>query len=169
MHPATITCPGCGVVLPDRRLGPAERFLASGECLERYWELAAYTLSRGDAGFIHQLVVDAYGAQHAGGPAKPITAVFALVGLCLVVERGYTGRQVQLAHMALAKRSGKHSPDWPRWERPPCTGTVTVRDVLEATPGEDRDGMIRRWAEDVWHHWAEKQGEVRGICDAYGL
>ncbi len=30
--------------------------------------------------------------------------VFALVDLYLACERGYTGRQVQLAHMALARR-----------------------------------------------------------------
>ncbi|MCL6538407.1 MAG: DUF5946 family protein [Acidothermus sp.] len=169
MHAATVTCPGCGAVLPDRRLGRAERSLASGECLEKYGELTAYTLAKGDIGFIHQVVVDTYAAQHAGGSTKPITVVFALVGLCLVVERGYTGRQVQRAHMALAKRSGKHSPDWPRWDRPPSVGTMTVHDVLKAAPGDERDGAIRRWAEDVWNRWAERHGEVRNICDAYGL
>lgn len=70
--------------------------------------------------FHHQLCVDAYGAQHSGGSVRPITAVFALVGLYLAVERGFTGRQVQIAHMKLVKKAGKRT-DWPRLEPPEPT------------------------------------------------
>jgi hypothetical protein len=43
-----------------------------------YNELAYYTLSHGDASFIHQNLVDAYTAQHADEFTKPIAVVFAL-------------------------------------------------------------------------------------------
>ena len=70
---------------------------ASAECQRLCHELSLYTLSHGDAFFIHQVAVDAYAAQHAGPASKPITVAFALIGLCLLLERGHTGRAVQRA------------------------------------------------------------------------
>ena len=60
----------------------------------------ALRLSHGDAFFIHQVAVDAYAAQHAGPASKTITIAFALIGLCLLLERGYTGKAVQRAQCA---------------------------------------------------------------------
>src|SRR3954453_23804420 len=74
-------------------------------------ELSYYTLAHGALTFIHQHVVDAFAAQDADGDDKPIRLTFALVGLYLHVERGYTGRQVQLAHMALARQKRA----WPKF------------------------------------------------------
>ena len=59
-----------------------------------YHELCCYTLTHGDPAFIHQHVVDAYAAQDASNTDNPIRLTFALVGLYLHVERGFTGRQV---------------------------------------------------------------------------
>jgi hypothetical protein len=73
----------------------------------------AYHLSSNDPTFIHQVAVDTYGAQHAGGALRNITTAYALIGLYLAVERGYTGRQVQRAHMSLAKNRSA----WPRLSR----------------------------------------------------
>ena len=56
-----------------------------------YDELASYTLIHGDPAFIHQHVVDAFGAQHATDHSKPIGVAFALIGLYLHVERGRSG------------------------------------------------------------------------------
>ena len=71
---------------------------------ELFDELTFYTLAHGDPAFIHQNVVDAFAAQHADESSKPIYVVFALVGLYLCVEKGFTGKQAQKAHMQLAKR-----------------------------------------------------------------
>jgi hypothetical protein len=71
---------------------------------DQYNQLAFYTLAHKDPAFIHQHLVDAFLAQHADKSTKPITLVFALIGLYLHVEKGYTGKQVQLAHMQMAKR-----------------------------------------------------------------
>ncbi len=70
---------------------------------DAYDELSAYTLTHTDPAFIHQHVVDAFAAQQADESTKPITLTFALVGLYLQVEKGRTGRRVQLVHMQLAK------------------------------------------------------------------
>ena len=54
--------------------------------------------------FILQHVVDAQVAQTAAAQTKPMTLLFALMGLYLHLEKGFTGREVQLAHMKLAKK-----------------------------------------------------------------
>ena len=60
-----------------------------------YHEVCAYTLSLGDAAFVHQHVVDAWAARRATPVTKPIAFFFALVGLYLHLEHGWTGRAVQ--------------------------------------------------------------------------
>src|SRR5262245_48907030 len=79
-----------------------------------YHELAYYTLSHRDPAFIHQYVVDAFAAQTANADTKPIKLAFALVGLFLHIERNYTGREVQRAHMKLAR----HKRTWPNFRWP---------------------------------------------------
>jgi hypothetical protein len=54
--------------------------------LDAYHELCGYTLTHGDAAFIHQHVVDAFAAQHADAHSKPIGITFALAGLYLHLE-----------------------------------------------------------------------------------
>src|SRR5262245_20494405 len=106
--------------------------------LEAYHGLSAYTLTHGGLAFIHQHVVDAFAAQHADDATKAITLTFALVGLYLHVERAWSGRQVQLAHMKLAQRKRR----WPAWSLPRERGTVTAADVMLASPGSERDEAI---------------------------
>ena len=77
----------------------------------------------GDAFFIHQVAVDAYAAQHAGPASKPITVAFALIGLCLLLERGHTGKAVQRAHM----RSPSRSKSWPSFDPPDYRGKLDRR------------------------------------------
>jgi hypothetical protein len=55
----------------------------------------------------HQYAVDAWAAKHASAAAPPIRTTFALVGLYLACERAFTRREVQLAHMRLARRGGR--------------------------------------------------------------
>jgi hypothetical protein len=69
-----------------------------------YEELAAWTLGLGDAAFLHQRVVDAWAAQHATAKSKPINIAFALLGLYLHLEHGFSGREVQLAHIGSPSR-----------------------------------------------------------------
>src|SRR5438270_13347095 len=102
---------------------------------ELYNQIALYTLAHGDRRFIHQHVVDAFAVQNAGAGTKPIAVAFGLFGLYLHVERGYSGREVQRAHMRLAQRR-KH---WPGFELPVRRGEITAADVLAAEPGPERD------------------------------
>ena len=67
-------------------------------------ELTYYTLNKADRNFIHQHVVDAYAAQNADAETKPITLFFALAGLYLLIEKNYTGKEVQAAHIKMSTR-----------------------------------------------------------------
>ncbi|MGA2219034.1 MAG: DUF5946 family protein [Terracidiphilus sp.] len=121
-----------------------------------YNELAYYTLAHPDRSFIHQNIVDAYAAQHADSTSKPIYIVFALIGLYLHVEKKFTGKQVQKAHMQLARRNRQ----WVRPQIPKERGAVEIRDVLAAAPGQARDAMIRSWCVSVWEAWKESRGQI---------
>ena len=116
-------------------------------------ELSCYTLSHGDPAFIHQHVVDAAAAQNAQENTKPIAITFALAGLYLHLERHFTGRQVQLAHMALGKT--KHR--MPTFPLPADRGAITAADVMAVPPGPERDRAIDRWCESVWAAFRESR------------
>src|SRR3954454_23347074 len=149
---AFVVCPGCGLRSPRLDDGVTNpQVNASAECQRLCDELSLYTLSHGDVFFIHQVAVDAYAAQHAGPASKPITVAFTLIGLCLLLERGHTGRAVQRAHMRLANRSKR----WPSFDPPANRGGVTVADVLRAAPGGERDTAIMRWASSVCMAWEQ--------------
>lgn len=115
-----------------------------------YDELALHTLGHGDPSFIHQHVVDARATVHAGPETKPITVTFALVGLYLHVEKEWSGRQVQRAHMQMAR----FKKPWPAFDLPDDRGELTAAAVLAAEPGPARDGAIDAWFESVWKAWS---------------
>jgi Family of unknown function (DUF5946) len=131
---------------------------------QAYDELCAYTLTHGNVAFIHQHVVDAWAAQHASASSKPIGVTFALAGLYLHVERGLTGRQVQLAHMRMARQ--KRS--WPAFVLPEKRGEITAIDVMRAPEGEERDKAIDAWAESVWSAFAMNRPTVVALLAEYG-
>jgi Family of unknown function (DUF5946) len=154
-------CPGCGVRLPATEVQPDGRYNASAECWQLYGELTVYTLSRGYVGFIHQLAVDTYGAQHVGEHARPIGVAFPLIGLYLACERGYSGQQVQHMHMLLARRS----KTWPPFTPPPHAGSLTIHDVLQTPPGDERDAALRRWGQSVWDAWSHEHARVKTLFE----
>jgi hypothetical protein len=163
---AFVVCPGCGLRLPRLNDGVTNpQVYASAECQRLCHELSLYTLSHGDEFFIHQVAVDAYAAQHSGPASKPITVAFALIGLCLLLERDHTGKAVQRAHKRLADRSRQ----WPSFDPPAHRGSVTVADVLRAEPGIERDSALMRWASSVWAAWEPGQQAVRNLIDQYGV
>lgn len=152
-------CPGCGLRLPLSEAAPDSRYNASPECWQLYGELTACTVTRGDSEFIHQHLVDAYAAQHVRDDGRPISAAFALIGLYLACERGYTGKQVQHMHMLLANRSKA----WPTFTPPPHLRALTTLDVLHVPPGENRDRMLHQWAQSVWDAWAHEHDRVKSL------
>src|SRR5579872_6738537 len=119
-----IPCPGCGLLIYSGSILEKD-FNALTSCRELLFELSYYTLSLKDEDFIHQLIVDTYAAQHSGEKVKPITTLFALIGLFLVNEKHFSGKQVQLAHMALSKKT----KNWPHFVVPIEKNWLTVQNV----------------------------------------
>lgn len=155
MSDGTITCPRCGEVLSNKEMRSSKNYNASAACEELFNELSGHTLAMVHTNFIHQYVVDAYGAQHAGPPTKNIRVIFALIGLCLAIEHNYTGRQVQLVHMKIPKQN------WPALEPPTQPAAITVADVLNCDTEEEKVGMIKSWAASVWESWRKHHDYIR--------
>ncbi len=129
---------------------------------EKLKELMSWTLTLRDREFIHQHVVDAWAAQHVDENTQPMSVVFALVGLYLHLEKGFTGHEVQRVHMKLAQPQGRGPgrKEWPRFSLPKDRGIVTIGDVM-ATVGSERAAAINRWCRSVWAAWRENHEEVR--------
>ncbi len=131
---------------------------------DAYNELCGYTLGHGGREFIHQHVVDAFMAQRANERSKPMGVAFALVGLYLHVVKGYTGRQVQQAHMRLAKRKQQ----WPVFALPQDRGSLSPIDVMQAPAGGERDAAIDAWCASVWAACAVNQPIVETLLRENG-
>ena len=132
---------------------------------DAYHELSAYSLSHGGKEFVHQYVVDAYGAQSATPSGKPIRLAFALIGLYLHLDRGFDGRQVQRVHKTLGDRT--HS--WPAFALPDHRGTVSAADVMAAPEGDARDRAIEDWCQSVWASYAEARPLVEALLRQHGV
>jgi hypothetical protein len=132
---------------------------------DAYDALCCYTLEHGDLSFIHQHVVDAFAAQRADERTKPIAVTFALVGLYLHVERQFTGKQVQQAHMALAR----HKTTWPVFPLPAHRGRMTAVDVMNAPAGAARDEAIHRWSASVWEAFEDHHHAVEALLRRYDI
>ncbi len=130
-----------------------------------YQELQAYTVSLRDPEFIHQYVVDAWAAQHADEATKPIALTFALLGLELHLEQGFSGREVQRVHVLLGRR--KH--DWPPFALPAERGAVTAIQVMAAPAGAERKRAIDAWCASVWAAYHETHQAVADLLAAHGI
>lgn len=163
---AMSTCPGCGLELPSIGLPLDRRSNASHECIQVNAEVAGFEMDNlVQLGRLHQLTVDAYGAQHAGGQGSGIRVAYSLVGLQLALERGFTGVQVRHLH----QRMGKPGPDWPRFDIPPDPGPLTVENVAiaghRAGSVAGHAEAVERWARSVWAGWAVRHDDVTELTD----
>jgi len=140
---------------------------AGGEPSEHdaYNELQCYTLAHTGTAFIHQHVVDAWAAQHADERTKPIALTFALVGLYLHLEGGFSGRQVQRAHMAL----GRQKRSWPSFALPLERGTVSAIQVMATSAGPERDQAIDAWCASVWDAFRESHRVIAALLKRHGI
>ena len=127
-------------------------------------ELSAYTLMRGDADFIHQHVVDAFAAQHVTAQSKPIGVAFALIGLYLHLERGYSAGRSRRRTRRLARRQKR----WPAFVPPANAGELTVVEVMRSPPGAARDQAIEAWCESVWSAWHDSHAQVAALVSQLG-
>ena len=125
-------------------------------------ELSFYTLSHSDSDYyIHQLIVDAFTAQTADKDSKKISLVFSLIGLYLLVEKNYTGKQIQQAHTVLSN----YKDYLPEIKLPENRGEITISEVLKDEL--NRDEMIKKWCYSVWNAYKSSKEEIEHFCEIY--
>lgn len=157
------TCPGCGLVLPASDWPLGRKVNASPACWHLCSEVMGHEAQHLPAlGRLHQLTVDAYGAQHAGVPTPTISTAFALVGLHLALEEGWSGTAVRAAHQALAERHR----DWPLFAIPAERGRLTIAHVAASTTPDEHAMRVQAWAASVWKAWRGAHDAVRSWADA---
>ena len=155
-HEST-TCPGCGAVLPVSQWPGTPKYNASGACAEVAGELLGFEVQHATRlGYLHQLRIDAYGAQHVAPAAPRIGPVFALNGLYMFFERGSGNIDVRTAHGIMANAYD----DWPALTPPATVGRLTAYDVLTAGDVGDVEAALIAWAREVWESWPAKEQDV---------
>ncbi|WP_112248375.1 DUF5946 family protein [Kribbella monticola] len=157
-------CPGCQAVLPlSDWPGASSGYNASPECAEVAGQLLGFEVDHQAAlGHLHQLRIDAYGAQHVGPQTRPITTIFALNGLYMYFERGSGNLDVRTAHGIMANSYS----EWPVLTPPTRVGTLTAHAVLQAAPDGVRavEQRLIEWARQVWEAWpGQDQQLVRDL------
>jgi hypothetical protein len=158
----TTVCPGCKTELPRSEwTGGSDRLYASAECHEVASAVLGYETEHMTAlGHLHQIRIDAYGAQHCGPRSPAISTVFALNGLCMFLEHDSTGLDVRTAHTITANT---RTP-WPKLTAPEHPGDLTVYDVYRlARSGAEVSevaGLMVAWAEQAWNAWPDIDRDV---------
>ena len=136
------------------------KFHASAECWSVFEEVLAAEFQNAVLfGQVHQLTVDAYSVQHAGGRHPDKSVCIHLVGLYLALERGVAPLAVPKKLQQLASRTS-----WPRLDPPDSRGSLTVRDVAGTGSPEAHAVRVREWAAEVWSVWAPHHQAARDLA-----
>ncbi|MFB6721463.1 DUF5946 family protein [Kribbella sp. NPDC056345] len=150
-------CPGCRAELPVSEWPENPKINASAACLKVSGDLLGFELEHQlKLGYLHQLRMDAYHAQHVRVGAPRIGPVFALNGLYMFLERGSGNLDVRTAHGIMANSYD----DWPELVAPAEAGRLTTSDVLAAGGPEEVEKAMLTWADEVWASWPENDREV---------
>ncbi len=135
-------------------------FNASAECWSVFAEVVGTEFSNAVLfGQVHQLTVDAYAVQHAGGRHPDKSVDIHLAGLCLVLDRGVAPTAVAPQLQALASVTA----DWPHLDPPAIEWRRTIFDVAMA---DDHVGAVREWSADVWKAWSPQRERVEALLAA---
>ncbi len=152
------TCPGCGLRMPVSDAAAYDGYYnTSPECWSVYAEVLGSEYS--DAvrfGQVHQLTVDTYAVQHAGGPHPDKSVAIHLSGLYLVLEQGLRPTSVP----KLLQRLAEAVETWPHFPPPGDSGPLTVFDVALSDSTAQHIETVRAWAGSVWEAWSPYHADV---------
>jgi hypothetical protein len=153
-------CPGCGLQLPRNGRPYDRKFHASAEC----WAVFEQVLAREYEdtvlfGMVHQLTVDTYVVQHAGGRHPDKSVCVHLVGLLFTQEQGVTPTRVPPLLQRLTQRTR-----WPHLEPPAERAVLTIQDVALAANRAEHAQRVREWAAAVWRSWDAHHGVARELA-----
>lgn len=163
---AMTTCPGCGLRMPSRPPGGDHGYYnASPECWSLYTEVLGAEYSNAVLfGQVHQLTVDAYAVQHAGGPHPDKSVDIHLAGLHLSIVRGIRSPYVP----PLLQRIASGNTDWPHFAPPGAEWTMTVFDVaIAAGEFEAHMAAVRAWSAAVWRAWSPHHAAIAAFVEQH--
>lgn len=165
---ALSVCPGCALALPPSTTSSYDGYYhVSAECWSVYTEVLAADFSNVVLfSQAHQLTVDTYAVQHAGGGHNPKSICVHLVGLHLQIEEGLPG---PMASRCIQRFASRRSTAWPRFSLPHERSSLTVGDVARASDAEEHVATVRLWAHDVWESWSHAHDDIATIVYDEGL
>ncbi len=154
-------------MLPEAPGAEPPRLHATPACEAVLDELLGFEFQHPVMLRFHQLTVDAYGAQHAGGEAPQIRVAYSLAGLWLALEHDFSAEDVRAVH----RRMGHPTADWPVFEPPVLPQRwLTALDVAEAGIRQRSDGgharAVGQWAESVWSAWLAASPGIDDVVEA---
>ena len=154
------TCPGCGLVMPSSGLPYDRNFHATAECWSVFEEILAAEFQNAVLfGQVHQLSVDTYAVQHAGGRHPDKSVCIHLVGLQLALEGALAPMAVPALRQRLATRKS-----WPHLDVPVQRAALTVYDVALADSTQEHARIVREWATQVWRAWSPHHHVARELA-----
>jgi len=162
--PQETTCPGCGLRMPQRQSPTSANYYnTSDECWDLYAEVLGTEYSNAVLfGQVHQLTVDAYAVQHAGGPHPDKSLNIHLSGLYLALEKGIRSPYIP----PLLQQLAEAIEVWPHYEPPTNRASRTIFDVAFCDSTEDHIRIVREWAQAVWQSWSEYHADVARLASS---
>jgi hypothetical protein len=156
------TCPGCGDQHPVGAMPYTGDYHASAECWQQFTAVIGDEFA--DASLFvrcHQLTVDAYAAQHAGGRHRDKSVAVHLAGLHFAFVR-----RVPPARIApLLQRLARGVTLWPRFT-PPTGWRCTIAAVARGDRHRHADRVLA-WATEVWNAWQPAHAVIADFVDRH--
>lgn len=161
MEPSLRLCPGCKLEMPISGKVYDGDFNSSPECWSVFEEVLASEFQNVVLfGQVHQLTVDSYAVQHAGGRHRDKSVCVHLVGLYLALERNITSVDVP----PYLQRLGSTVTSWPHLPPPVDRGSLTIFDVAMAESSQLHALRVRQWAAQLWSAWSPHHEEVAKLA-----
>ena len=158
-------CPGCGLNMPAGKTTTSRGYYnVSEECWELYTEVLGNEYSNAYlAGQVHQITVDTYAVQHAGGPHPDKSLDIHLCGLYFAMEKGIRSPYIP----PLLQRLATTIEVWPHFEPPGKRVALTVFDVAFCDAPEDHIRVVREWGQAVWETWSKHHAEIERLISQH--
>ena len=161
MEAASSSCPGCGAVLAGGALPYRGYYNCSAECWSEYTHVL-HAEYQDPALFaqVHQLSVDAFAVQHAGGAQPDKSVCVHLFGLHLVLERGVAQAEVPARVQQLVAAVAH----WPHFELPTIRAATTAHMIARSTNPREHAAQARIWAAQVWATWSAQHAAIAKLA-----
>ncbi len=158
-----VQCPGCGLGMPRKDGSTYDGYFnTSPECWAVFGEVLAAEFSNAFLfGRVHQITVDTYAVQHAGGKHPDKSVAVHLSGLHLVQDRGFQPTSVP----PLLQQLAATVEVWLHFDPPMPAVAMTVFDVALAESVEDHIKLVREWSSLVWKSWSNYHPQIVNLCN----